>query len=309
MPTSASPNQNSVQPPLDPSAAAVMVSQQLTPTPAPEAPPAGAVDEGIDLVDALSADVNTPSPSGGESPGVTQPVTGPLTATQQSGGPTVNWESDENPYKQRYADSTRQFQRTQEEMATFNPIIDAAKKDPNFVQHIRSYLQNPQEVSPHKQLGLSDDFSFNPSDLAKQGSDSAKFFNHMVAQAVNAAADQREQLQADHQRQTNLQAEAAGLRDKFNLSDQQYQEFMDWTKGRKMSIEDAYKLMVYDRTMDQANQHVRQDMLNQVAVAQQMPSGAGNMMGQGNNLQTEEQIFGDFFGSNLVKQGMTTFTE
>ena len=63
----------------------------------------------------------------------------------------IDWDSDSNPYKKRYKDSSRENSKRQEaekENEQYNAIINVMKKDPNLVDTVRDYLENGPKRSP-----------------------------------------------------------------------------------------------------------------------------------------------------------------
>ena len=90
----------------------------------------------------------------------------PVTRTQNdTGSNTVDWESDNNPYKKRYRDSSREAvskAETLSDLKPFIPVLEAMKKDSGLVDHVRGYLQNGGKPSTTitEQLGIGEDFVF-----------------------------------------------------------------------------------------------------------------------------------------------------
>ena len=77
---------------------------------------------------------------------VTQSGSGSNMATHnESQGSNVQWDNENNPYKKRYRDSSREAIKMNQqlnELKPFVPVLDAMKRDSGLVDHVRDYLQN-----------------------------------------------------------------------------------------------------------------------------------------------------------------------
>jgi len=96
-----------------------------------------------------------------------------------------NWEK-------RYKDSSKEAVKLKESMSgvkPFMPVLEAMKKDPGLVQHVRDYLQsggNVESKSLEEKLGLSEDFVFDLQEaVSDQNSESAKLANVYLGNIVN----------------------------------------------------------------------------------------------------------------------------
>ena len=77
---------------------------------------------------------------------VTQSDSGSERVThERSQGSNVNWDDENNPYKKRYTDSSREavkMKTTLNQLKPFVPVLDAMKKDSGLVDHVRDYLKD-----------------------------------------------------------------------------------------------------------------------------------------------------------------------
>ena len=141
--------------------------------------------------DALETEVNGAVQEPTEA---TQPQLGDpeqVTRTQESvGSNSVDWDNDGNPYKKRYADSSREAVKLAEQYKSvepFVPVLEAMKNDSGLVEHVRDYLVNGGQPSKSIQssLGLDEDFIYNEQEaMSDPGSDSAKLMNAHVDKIV-----------------------------------------------------------------------------------------------------------------------------
>ena len=142
-------------------------------------------------------------------PEVTPPnEAGPEEVTQQQsqeGSTKVNWDSEDNPYKKRYSDSSREATRLQDDikdLKPFVPVLEAMKNDSGLVEHVRNYLVDGgnRTKSVKEKLKLDEDFVFDGNEaVSDPDSDSAKVLNAQVDQLVQDRVGQvvhREKPQA-----------------------------------------------------------------------------------------------------------------
>ena len=132
-----------------------------------------------------------------------------VTRTRESvGSNNVDWDTDGNPYKKRYADSSREAVKLAEQYKSvepFVPVLEAMKNDSGLVEHVRDYLVNGGQPSKSIQssLGLDEDFIYNEQEaMSDPGSDSAKLMNAHVDKIVQQRVGgmmQREKERASQQ--------------------------------------------------------------------------------------------------------------
>ena len=118
---------------------------------------------------------------------------GPKEETQSAEGTQVGantWESEDNPYKKRYGDSTKEAQKLVgklQELKPFVPILDAMKKDNGLVEYVKDYLMKGGAPAPtiQENLGVQEDFEFDGTKaVTEPESESAKVLNAHVDELV-----------------------------------------------------------------------------------------------------------------------------
>lgn len=237
---------------------------------------------------------------------------GPAQVTQQQsqeGSNTVNWDSEDNPYKKRYSDSSREATRLQDDMKNlkpFVPVLEAMKNDSGLVEHVRSYLVkggNPTQTVKEK-LNLGDDFVFDGHEaVSNPDSDSAKVFQAQVDQIVQNKVNkvvQREKAQAVQvQQQASLKKQEEEFRTAHGMSDEEYKSMVTKAKDHVLTLEDIHYLLNRDKVQDNVVRSTKADMANQMKNVRNIPTSASGANSQGNNQKNpNDSIFDALLGSD-----------
>ena len=104
----------------------------------------------------------------------------------------TEWEGDSNPYKKRYADSSKEAVRLKEkyqEDEPFDTVLEAMKNDSGLVDHVREYLENGGTPAKtiQEQLKLDEDFIYDANEaVSEPDSDSAKELSKIFADIKNS---------------------------------------------------------------------------------------------------------------------------
>ena len=206
----------------------------------------------------------------------------------------------------RYADSSREAKRLNKrlkELEPYTPLLDAYKNDPNLIQHTKSYFegggQTPKSIQD--KLDLGEDFVFDGDEAIKDpSSDSAKVFGAVVDEAVNRRL-------SGHKRQEQLVAkqreEEKSFRGKFEMSDDDYDNLVEFAKSRPLSLEDIYYLK-NRKTRDQniqrnAQREVAQQMEN---VRQRPQSLSSTGSSESAPVSEEDAVFDKLLGGDDINR-------
>jgi hypothetical protein len=261
----------------------------------------GAVIDSGDFFDQLDQEVNGMVGQGdqpAEAPSAPTEATHVNSGSEQgnpqneSHGSDQNaWDSDNNPYKKRYKDSSREAVKMNaqiRDLKPFIPVLEAMKRDSGLVSHVREYLQNGGSPSKNVQqkLGLSEDFEYDPNEAVKNpDSDSAKVMNAQVEQVVNKRVGdilKTEKMNSQKVRASILRKkQEADFIKKHNLTEDQFIEFKERAQQRKLSYDDVYYLLNKDQTNQNVANATKTDMLNQMKNVRNMPSTASDSNNQG----------------------------
>jgi len=232
-----------------------------------------------------------------------------VTHVEQDDGSNAGlWESNDNPYKKRYSDSSREavkHRETYKDLEPFVPVLEAMKNDSGLVDHVRNYLQNggAPAKTVQDQLGLSDDFVFDANEITNPDSDSAKLMNAHVDRMVQQRVGQM--LQAEKSRAQQIQQvrtrkdEEKAFKKEHNLSEEEFDAFKERAKTHVMTLDDVNYLL--NRNQNNANvaNSTKQDMLNQMKNVRNIPTSASGANNQGDNRKSaEDSLFDSLVGSD-----------
>jgi len=207
----------------------------------------------------------------------------------------VDWE-------QRYKDSTREAQRLHNEMSDlkpFIPVLDAMKNDSGLVDHVRNYLTGGGKPSAtiQDQLGLDEDFVFDAQEaMSDTASDSAKLMNAHVDRMVQSRVGQMIGAEKDRaaktQAEINRQGEEKAFRESHEMTDEEYEGFVDAAKDHILTLEDIHYLLNKERTAANTANSTKKDMLNQMKNVRNIPTSASGANSQGSKEQSmEDNVF------------------
>ena len=223
---------------------------------------------------------------------VTQSESGSEQVTHvESQGSNVQWENENNPYKKRYQDSSREAVRMNQrlrDLTPFVPVLNAMKNDSGLVEHVREYLQSggKPDKSIKKQLNLSDDFEYDPNEAVENpDSDSAKVMqaqiDKVVDNRVNDVLSKEKQKSALTQRKLYQRKAEVDFIKKHNMSKEQYIDFKRSAQNRRMTLDDVYYILNKDKASQNIANSTKQDMLNQMKNVRNIPATASDSNNQG----------------------------
>ena len=239
---------------------------------------------------------------------VTQSDSGSNRVThEQSQGSNVNWDDENNPYKKRYTDSSREAVKMNEQLRDlkpFVPVLDAMKRDSGLVDHVRSYFKNGGQPAKtvKEQLNLSEDFIYDATEaMENPDSDSAKVMNAhidgMVQQRVGSVLSREKQNAAKMQAKVMQKKMEADFVKKHKMSKEEFEVFKQEAKSRKLTIDDVYYLLNKDKANTNVANSTKKDMLNQMKNVRNIPSTASDSNNQGTaDKSKDDQLFDGILG-------------
>jgi len=219
----------------------------------------------------------------------------------QESSNTVDWEK-------RYKDSSREATKMREELnrlSPFTPVLEAMETDNGLVEHVRGYFENGGKPaqSIQEQLGLDEDFVFDETEaMTDPSSDSAKlkeaYTQQLVDQKVNTILQQKEQQHAQANQQQRMNVEAKEFKAKNNMTDEQFNQMMELSKGRRMTLDDINYLVNKDQTNANVAKSTKQDMMNQMKNVRDIPASVGGINSPRAERSSQDQVFDALLGSD-----------
>ena len=232
-------------------------------------------------------------------PEVTQDINTGSNTEVQSNVNSVDWEK-------RYKDSSREAVRLKaqiDELTPFVPVLDAMKKDSGLVSHVRDYLQNGgvPAKSVKEELKIDDDFIFDANEaVSDPDSTSAKLMNahvdRLVQSRVGSVLETEKQNAAAYQQELAKKKEEQEFREKHNMTDEEYQDFVGKAKEHVLTLEDVNYLINRDKVAANTANATRSDMLSQMKNVRNMPTSASGANSQAAAKSPDDDIFEGLLG-------------
>ena len=206
---------------------------------------------------------------------------------------------DSDVLQKRYSDSSREAKKLNgqlREIEPYMPILDAMREDPNLIQHVRNYFegggQAPQTMT--EKLNLSEDFVFDADDaFTSNDSDSAKVLNATVDGIVQRRLGQA--LTGQKAENQKLAKETA-FRQKHEMNDGQWTEFIDFAKNKSLELEDIYYLKNRQNRDANIADSTREQMAEQMRKTQEQPTSLATAGSVAVEKSTDDSIFDNIVG-------------
>tara|TARA_Y100000590_G_scaffold140211_3_gene160791 strand:+ start:5719 stop:6582 length:864 start_codon:yes stop_codon:yes gene_type:complete len=224
--------------------------------------------------------------------------------TSPQGNPEVEQQATDEVanLEKRYSDSSREAKRLNtrlQELEPYMPLLNAMKEDPNLISHVRGYFEGggsaPKSVK--EQLGLDEDFMFDYDEaLSDPNSPSAKLFNATVDGVVQRRLGDFAKQQSAQSRKAS---EESAFKAKHEVSEEDYNDLMDYAKSHKLTLEDVYYLKNRDNRDQQVANNTRNEVINQMKNVRQVPTSVASA----GNAQREEKSVDDAVFDKLLSQG------
>ena len=213
--------------------------------------------------------------------------------------PTEDNDGEHN-WEKRYADSSNEARKLNtelKELEPYVPILNAMKQDPNLISHVRDYFEGggkpPKSVK--EQLGLDEDFIFDPDEAVSDGdSSSAKVLQSVIDGAVQRKLTGFAQNQ---QKVAETQSAERSFKEQHSMSDEEWGEFVDYSKSRTLTLDDIYFLKNRDNRDKQVANSTRQEMKDQMQRVRNKPQSVAKT-GSSGTVETseEDQVFDAILG-------------
>ena len=264
-------------------------------------PSDSSVNDAGDFFSALDSQVN--GLIADNSPSRTSTVTS-KDLKNQNATANVNEPVDElETLQKRYSDSSREAKRLNtrvRELEEYAPLLDRMREDPQLISTVRNYIEGTGKQGIKEQLGVSEDFVFDPDEaFSDPKSESAKVFDSVVNQKVKKVVDATNNKQTQKQKLAN---DVSEFRQKHEMSDENFEEFMEFASSRPLSYDDIYFLMNRDSRDQNIATETRKEIATQMANVRQSPkslASSGATSKNQNESNVEDAIF-----DTMLKEGL-----
>ena len=202
--------------------------------------------------------------------------------------------------EKRYSDSSREAKRLNQQLRDIEPylpILDAMKEDPNLINHVKDYFEGggstPTDLKGR--LGIDEDFVFDYEDaVSNPNSDSAKLFNATVDGVVQKRLGQ---FANDQQVKDRQRIEERTFRSKYDISDGEYGDLVDFAKNRKLTLEDVYYLKNRESAAGNAANSARNEVMDQMKNVRKTPQSLASVGTAPREEQSlDDQVFDQLLG-------------
>tara|TARA_R110000824_G_scaffold256429_1_gene445467 strand:- start:812 stop:1717 length:906 start_codon:yes stop_codon:yes gene_type:complete len=220
---------------------------------------------------------------------------------------------EKHNYEKRYTDSSKEARRLNSrlgELEPYLPLLDAMRDDPNLITHVKNYFEGGGQApeSMTEELGLDEDFIFDGDEAIKDPkSSSAKVLNRTVDGMIQKRLGQFQGQQVEENRKLK---EASAFRQKHNLDDNDYQEFMNYAKEHKLSLDDILYLKTRKNVNEKVATATKEELLSQMKNVRQRPKSLGSTgdMSASGTQSKEDAVFDKLMNVDVNTEEVDLFS-
>ena len=205
--------------------------------------------------------------------------------------------------KKRYSDSSREAKRLNgklQEIEPYMPILDAMRDDPNLISHVRNYFegggQTPDTMA--EKLNLPEDFVFDADEaFSTPQSDSAK----VLGATIDGIVHRRLNTALNGQKVENQKlASENTFRQKHEMNDETWSQFVDYAKSKSLELDDIYYLMNRKNRDEQIADNARQELHEKMREVQEKPGSLATTGGTQVESSPDDRVFDAILGSDTM---------
>jgi len=189
-------------------------------------------------------------------------------------------------YEKRYKDSSREATKLKgrlDELEPYTPILDDMREDPNLISHIKGYYEGGGSTPGNlkERLGLDEDFVFDYDEAVDNpDSDSGKLLNSTIDGVVQKRLGQFAEKSKEESHRVSQEQD---FRSRHQLSDDQFQQVVQFAQSRPLTYDDIYYLMNKGVKDDRIAQNTKGEMMDQMKKVREKPSSAASSGSSGSS--------------------------
>ena len=199
-------------------------------------------------------------------------------------------------YEKRYKDSSREATKLKgrlDELEPYAPILDDMREDPSLISHIKGYYEGGGSTPGNlkERLGLDEDFVFDYDEaIDNPDSDSGKLLNSTIDGVVQKRLGQFAQKSKEESHRVSAEQD---FRSRHQLSDDQFQQVVQFAQSRPLTYDDIYYLMNKGVKDDRIAQNTKGEMMDQMKKVRERPSSAASSGSSGSSTpgSNDDRVF------------------
>ena len=184
------------------------------------------------------------------------------------------------------------------------------RDDPNLITHVRNYFEGGGQApkSMTEELNLGEDFIFDGDEAVKDPeSGSAKVLNRTIDGMIQKRLGQFQGQQAEENRRLK---EASAFKQRHELGEEDYKEFMNYAKQHKLSLDDILYLKNRENVKQNVAESAKEELLDQMKNVRQKPRslGATGDASSTTSKSNEEAVFDKLMNVDVDTEEMDLFS-
>ena len=224
---------------------------------------------------------------------------------QQTEQPDI-WESEENPYKKRHSDSSREGKRLAsivKDDDKYRELLDVMKKDPGAAQAVLTHLSGKEQQTaasnPRELFGLDKEFVFDMDDaLDNSQSESASVMNNWITTVAQNIVDTKVQEIETQQEQNAKNVDTRTKQQAFmkekNWTQDQFDSWMgkvNETLAGGMDYKHLDRIVSSEQTANNIANSTKRQIMNQMKNVGQYPNTVSSANSVGTDVSPDDAIF------------------
>ena len=233
------------------------------------------------------------------------PATPQKDPEQQTEQPDI-WESEENPYKKRHSDSSREGKRLAaivKDDDKYRELLDVMKKDPGAAQAVLNHLSGKEQENaasnPRELFGLDKEFVFDMDDaLDNSQSESASVMNNWITTVaqdiVNTKVQEIETQQEQNAKNADTRTKQQAFMKEKNWTQDQFDNWMskvNETLAGGMDYNHLDRIVSEGERANNIGESTKKQIMNQMKNVGQYPNTVSSANSVEKDASPDDAIF------------------